>query len=88
MLVLQTARTQGFPPGEAVGQAAKRPPRAGRLEDGAEVEGRLGPNPEARRGRSEPQTTIGTDSPDTILITVLLSCPGSASGSRLSELYA
>lgn len=64
----QTARTLGSPPGEAAGQAAKRPPRAGRLEeDAAEVARRLCRNPGARRGRSERQTTTGTDSPDSIL---------------------
>ncbi len=58
-----------------MGQAAKRPPRAGRLEDEAEVGRRLCPNPEARRGHSKRQTTIGTD--DNTLSITILSYPGS-----------
>ncbi|KAI9442585.1 hypothetical protein H4582DRAFT_1296207 [Lactarius indigo] len=61
---------------KVVGQAAKRPPRAGRPEDGAEVGRRLCPNPEARRGHSEQQTTIGTDGSSDTLLIIISSYPG------------
>jgi hypothetical protein len=63
---MQIARTLGLGSplalGQAVGQVVRRRHRAGLLEeDGAEVGRRLCRNPEARRGHSRLQTTIGID---------------------------